>query len=86
MRVFYFFVTLVVFFVVMIFSVVQREYYRSLCIQERKLENELKLLEDEHKKLVYEIEKLTTFEELVGKEVSKYKVSFNKVIVVDDKN
>ncbi|MFN4245182.1 MAG: hypothetical protein ACK4F9_03410 [Brevinematia bacterium] len=85
-RVFYFLVILFVFFSVMIFSIVQREYYRSLCIQEKKLEKDIKSLEDEYKKIVYEIERLTTFENLVGKELSRYKVSLNRVILIADKN
>lgn len=43
-------------------------------------------LVDERNKLICEIEKLTTLERLVGTDASRYRVSFNKVIIIREKN
>lgn len=63
---------------------VQREYYKSLCKEEENLKKKLIYLKNEHNKLVWEIERITTLERLIGKEPSKYRVSMNRVIVIDD--
>lgn len=79
----YFGLVLLIFFGVMVLSTIQRQYYKSLCEEEKKLKRKLNALYDEHKKLICEIEKLTTLEKLVGSEPSKYKISLNKVIVIE---
>lgn len=82
----YFILILVIMFGVMVSSVIQRQYYKSLCEEEKKLEKKINSLIDEQSKLTCEIEKLTTIESLIGSDPSKYKISFNKVIIIKDKN
>jgi len=85
-RIFYFSLVLIIFFGVMVSSIIQRQYYKSLCEEEKKLEKKLMALVDERNKLICEIEKLTTLERLVGTDASRYRVSFNKVIIIREKN
>ncbi|MCS7299397.1 MAG: hypothetical protein RMJ37_05515 [Spirochaetia bacterium] len=75
---------LLLIFGLLVASVVQREYYKSLCKEEENLKKKLIYLKNEHNKLVWEIERITTLERLIGKEPSKYRVSMNRVIVIDD--
>lgn len=75
---------LLLIFGLLLASVVQREYYKSLCKEEENLKKKLIYLRNEHNKLVWEIERMTTLERLIGKEPSKYKVSMNRVIIIDD--
>ncbi|MEN2997893.1 MAG: hypothetical protein ABDH28_02495 [Brevinematia bacterium] len=75
---------LLILFGVMMLSVVQRQYYKFLCEEERELEKKLSVLTDIQGRLICEIEKLTTFERLLGSEPSRYEVSFNKVIVMSE--
>ncbi|MCX8096806.1 MAG: hypothetical protein N3D81_04865 [Spirochaetes bacterium] len=81
---FYFSIMLLLIFGLLVASVVQREYYKSLCKEEENLKKKLIYLKNEHNKLVWEIERITTLERLIGKEPSKYRVSMNRVIVIDD--
>lgn len=81
---FYFSIMLLLIFGLLLASVVQREYYKSLCKEEENLKKKLIYLRNEHNKLVWEIERMTTLERLIGKEPSKYKVSMNRVIIIDD--
>lgn len=85
-RIFYFSLVLIIFFGVMVSSIIQRQYYKFLCEEEKKLEKKLMALVDERNKLICEIEKLTTLERLVGTDASRYRVSFNKVIIIREKN
>lgn len=75
---------LLLIFGLLVASVIQREYYKSLCKEEEKLRKRLAYLRDEYNKLVWEIERITTLERLLGKEPSKYKVSMNRVIIIED--
>ncbi|MGB9621807.1 MAG: hypothetical protein ACP5PT_07535 [Brevinematia bacterium] len=68
---------------IMISFVLQRSYYKSLCKEELKLRKQLDELIDENKKLSYNLENLTTIQRLVKD--SKYRVSLNKVILIEDK-
>lgn len=77
-------VSLLMLFGIMVSFVIQRSYYKTLCREELKLKNELNRLIDENRKISYEIEKLTTIEKLIKDQ--DYKVSLNKVIVIEDEN
>jgi hypothetical protein len=67
---------------IMIVFVSEVIYSKELSKQIVLLNNEMDSLIDESKKLTYELEKTTSIENLIGGDLSKCKVSLNKVIVV----
>jgi uncharacterized protein YoxC len=68
---------------IMLLLVLEVMYSKELSKKIDYLNKKVDALLDENKKLTYELEKLTSLENLVGKDLTKYKVSFNRVIVVN---
>jgi uncharacterized protein YoxC len=68
---------------IMLSLVLEVMYSKELSKKIDYLNKKFDALLDENKKLTYELEKLTSLENLVGKDLTKYKVSFNRVIVVN---
>jgi len=68
---------------IMLSLVLEVMYSKELSKKIDYLNKKVDVLLDENKKLTYELEKLTSLENLVGKDLTKYKVSFNRVIVVN---
>ena len=68
---------------IMLSFVLEVMYSKELSKKIDYLNKKVDALLDENKKLTYELEKLTSLENLVGKDLTKYKVSFNRVIVVN---
>ena len=68
---------------IMLSLVLEVMYSKELSKKVDYLNKKVDALLDENKKLTYELEKLTSLENLVGKDLTKYKVSFNRVIVVN---
>jgi len=68
---------------IMLSLVLEVMYSKGLSKKIDYLNKKVDALLDENKKLTYELEKLTSLENLVGKDLTKYKVSFNRVIVVN---
>jgi|YNPMSStandDraft_2_1061718.scaffolds.fasta_scaffold02200_5 uncharacterized protein YoxC len=68
---------------IMLSLVLEVMYSKELSKKIDYLNKKVDALLDENKKLTYELEKLTSLENLVGKDLTKYKVSFNRVIVVN---
>ncbi len=70
---------------IMLALVLEVMYSKELSKEIDYLSRRVEALLDEDKKLTYELEKLTSLENLVGKDLTRYKVSFNRVIVVNQK-
>jgi len=68
---------------IMLSLILEVMYSKELSKRIDYLNKKVDILLDEDKKLTYELEKLTSLENLVGKDLTKYKVSFNRVIVVN---
>ena len=68
---------------IMLSLVLEVMYSKELSKKIDYLNKKVDALLDENRKLTYELEKLTSLENLVGKDLTKYKVSFNRVIVVN---
>ncbi|MCX8029507.1 MAG: hypothetical protein N2712_05885 [Brevinematales bacterium] len=84
MKRFYLVVMMLILASILIFSVIQKQYFKNLCKEEEMLNRKISYLKDEYFKTISEIEKLTTIEKLLDKN-QNYKVSLNKVIIIKGK-
>ncbi len=69
---------------IMLAFVYQRSYYKSLLLELKEKQKTLNQLENQNKKLSYELEKYTTAEFIIGKSITKFKPGINRIKIIEN--